>query len=111
MVDVRQAEDDAVRLRLVSVLDQVLSRLNDSARRVQINQGTLLPQAEATYDSLLGSVAVNQGSIAQVLLTQRDLLELRVDTDSARADHARAWSALHDLAGTTLDSVPGPTHD
>jgi outer membrane protein TolC len=111
MVEVRHAQDDAARLRLVSALDQVLSRLNDSARRVQINEGTLLPQAEATYDSLLGSVAVNQGSLAQVLLTQRDLLELRVDAARARADHARAWSALTDLAGTTLDSVPGPSHD
>jgi cobalt-zinc-cadmium efflux system outer membrane protein len=111
MTDVYDAEQDAVRDRLVASLDGVLARLNDSARRVEIVEGTLLPQAEATYDSLLGSVAVGRGSIAQVLLTQRDLLELRVDAQKARADHARAWSALHDLVGPSLDSVPGTPND
>ncbi len=111
VVGVREAEQDAVNVRIIAVLDQVLARLNDSARRVQINEGTLLPQAEATYDSLLGSLAVNQGSVAQVLLTQRDLLELRVDADMARADHARAWSALTDLVGTVVHSVPETSND
>ncbi len=111
VVAVREAEQDSVDVRIVMTLDQVLARLDDSARRLRINEGTLLPQAEATYDSLLGSLAVNQGSVAQVLLTQRDLLELRVDADIARADHARAWSALTDLVGTTVNSVPETSND
>ena len=98
-----EAQADVLRDDLVAALDQVLAELNDSDRRVRLIEGTLLPQAQATYDSLLGSLAVGQGAIAQVLLTQRDLLELTVDVNSARAQHARSWAALHHLTGPLDD--------
>lgn len=96
---VAASQAEAIRQDLIATLDPVLAQLDDSARRVSLIEGTLLPQAQATYDSLLGSLAVGQGSIVQVLLTQRDLLELTVDTHAARAQHARAWATLHDLTG------------
>ena len=86
----------------VSQLDATLAQVRDQARRVRVTDGTLLPQAEATYAALLGSWAVGEASVAQVLLAEKDLLELRIDGDRARVAHARAWAALDAICGVEL---------
>ena len=73
--------------------------VGDSARRAKITAGTLLPQAEGAYASLLGSYTTGDGSVAQVLLAQRDLLELRVALAQSLALHARAWAGLEAQCG------------
>ncbi len=95
--DARREADEAV-----ATLDAVVAALRDKARRAHVTEGTLLPQAEATYTSLLGSWAVGDASVAQVLLAERDLLQLRIEADRARVAHARAWAALDALCGTEL---------
>lgn len=83
-------------------LQLALSALRDAVRRVELHEYTLLPQAEAAYRSVLGAYTTNRGSVAQLLLAQRDLLELNIALQQARADHARAWSRLEQVVGQHL---------
>lgn len=87
-----------------------LSSVRDAARRVTTTSNVLLPQAEDTYTSVLGSYAVGRNTAAEVLLAQRDVLDLRVDLAVARADYARAWATLERVTGQALRRglVPAP---
>jgi outer membrane protein TolC len=106
MQAVRGAEVQASEDQVTVALDQALAELADTARHAGITENTLLPQAEATYTSLLGSYAVSRAGVAQVLLAQRDLLDLRVDVERARASHARAWATLQDIVGSDIAQIP-----
>jgi outer membrane protein TolC len=96
--------------RALAALTPTLTALADSERRVVTLEQTLLPLSEAAYASILGNYTVGDGSVAQPLLAQRDLLDLAVDLQHARADHQRAWARLHQLLGgpTPHTSVPDP---
>ncbi|MGB1012498.1 MAG: TolC family protein [Nannocystaceae bacterium] len=88
--------------------------VRDAVRRVDLYSKTLLPQAESAYDSVLGAYTAGQGSVAQTLLLQRDLLELRIELQRAHADYARAWAWLEKVTGRELHRAhvePGPTID
>ena len=65
----------------------------------------LLPQAQAAYESVLGSYAVGRSAVAETLLAQRDLLELGIESARARADHQRAWARLDSLVGNEVARV------
>jgi outer membrane protein TolC len=84
-------------------LEMTLSRVRDAARRVRIYRDTLLPQADSAYQSVLGTYTTGRGSVAEVLLAQRDLLELRIEIEQARADHARAYAALEQITGRHVE--------
>jgi outer membrane protein TolC len=104
-----QAERRAMLDRANAELATTLANLRDAARRVELYRGTLVPQAAAAYESVLGAYTVGRGTIAQTLLSQRDLLELRVELERARADHARTWARLEELVGRELGRKPEPT--
>ena len=87
-------------------LERSLSAVRDSARRVGLHRHTLLPQADAAYASVLGAYTSGRGTVAQVLLSQRDLLDLRVELLRARAEHAREWARLEQVSGQELTRVP-----
>ncbi|MFK7929195.1 MAG: TolC family protein [Myxococcota bacterium] len=95
-----QAGADRLAVDRLAELDLILAVVGDSARRKSIVEETLLPQAEGTYASLLGSYTAGRGTVAQILLSQRDLLDLRVQAEVATADHARAWARLETLLGS-----------
>ncbi|MEM6926010.1 MAG: TolC family protein, partial [Myxococcota bacterium] len=97
-----QAVADQAQLALTARLDEARARVVDSVRHVTVVQQTLLPLAKATYSSLLGSYAVGDATVAQVLLAQRDLLELQVEEQDARAAHAVAWADLDERCGTDV---------
>ncbi|MEO0599951.1 MAG: TolC family protein, partial [Myxococcota bacterium] len=97
-----RAVAEQVRLALTTSLDEARVRVTDSVRHVTVVQHTLLPLAKATYSSLLGSYAVGDATVAQVLLAQRDLLELQVEEQDARAAHAVAWADLDERCGTDV---------
>lgn len=94
--------------RALAQLGVVLSRVRDAARRTRLIEGTLLPQAETAYESVLGAYAVGRGTVAQALLAQRDLLELRLDWVDARAEYAKAWSKLEEVTGRRLEAAIEP---
>lgn len=103
MQDVRAAQSQSLRLQLGAQVEDAYIRVVDGARRVDVVEHSLLPQAEGTYTSLLGSYSVGKASVAQVLLAQRDLLELQVLLDSEQAELERAWAELEQLCGAPLE--------
>src|SRR5690606_2946179 len=90
----QRADQRALADRAAAELTTSLSNVEDAVRRAALYRGTLVPQAESAYDSVLGAYTVGRGTVAQTLLAQRDLLELRVELDRARADYERAWARL-----------------
>lgn len=103
MQELRAAQSQSLALQLSAQVEDAYIRVLDGARRVDVVQHSLLPQAEGTYTSLLGSYAVGKANVAQVLLAQRDLLELQILLDSQQAELERAWTELEALCGRTLE--------
>lgn len=106
VADARRSEQQAGGDRALAELEGVLSTIRDSERRARVLSGTLLPQAEAAYASVLGSYTVGQTGVAQTLLSQRDLLDLQVELAQAEADHQRAWAQLDLIVGTEVPRIP-----
>lgn len=86
---------------LQAAIDSTAVRLADSARRTEFIEQTLLPQAQAAYEAVLGEYAVGRAQVSQTLLAQRDLLELAVDLTDARSEHQMQWARLTSLTGET----------
>ncbi len=107
----RLADRDAAVDRALARLELQLSLVRDSARRHTLYANTLLPQAEAAYDSVLGSYATGRGSVAQALLSQRDLLELRIELVRSLAQHATAWAHLEFTVGASVARGEVPVID
>ena len=94
-----RSEKQAMEDRALLELRTRLSEVRDSVRRVDIYQHTLVPQAETAYVSVLGSYVAGTGTVAQTLLAQRELLELRGEFERARAEYAIAWAGLEEIVG------------
>ncbi|MCB9647089.1 MAG: TolC family protein [Deltaproteobacteria bacterium] len=99
--DARAAADQAE-----AELEGALSAVRDATRRVQLHRTTLVPQAESALESVLGAYASGRGTVAQGLLAQRDLLDLRLELDRARAEHAIQWARLEQVVGHAVERVP-----
>ncbi len=87
-----------------AALHRALAEVEATGRRVATIEGTLLPQAEAAYASLLGTYTAGTSSVAQVLLSQQTLLELRLDLVDASARHARALARLRAACGRDVET-------
>jgi hypothetical protein len=70
---------------------------------VNVYESTLIPQADAAYSSVLGAYATGRGSVAATLLSQSDLLQLRIELEEIRAEHAAAWARLEEVVGSRLE--------
>jgi outer membrane protein, heavy metal efflux system len=105
----QRAEGHAAVQRAHAELEDALAMLRDSVRRVELNEHTLLPQAEAAYTSVLGAYVTNRSTVAASLLAQRDLLEIRLGLEQARAEHALAWARLEQIVGRPIQRrAPAP---
>lgn len=90
----RAAEDVAQ-----AELEAALAQLRDSHRRVALYARTLLPQAQAAYESLVGRLVAGGGELGAAMMAQRELLELRSMAIEARAEHGEAWARLERVVG------------
>ncbi|MFW6049571.1 MAG: TolC family protein [Myxococcota bacterium] len=90
----QSAEGEAARRQAAAALEAALSGVRDAQRRIELYRHELIPQAETVYSSVSGGLAVGRATLPQVMMAERDLLELQVDLASARSDHARAWARL-----------------
>jgi outer membrane protein TolC len=90
-------------------LDEALAAVRDAERRVSLYGETLLSQAQSAYESVVGAYAVGRGSVAAVLLAERDLLEISLGLAQARADHGRAWARLESVVGRPVRAAPART--
>lgn len=91
----RTATEDALQATIASTAAQV----RDTARRAERIDATLLPQARAAYDAVLGEYTVGRSGVASVLLAQRALLDLAVEHAEAQAAHRVQWARLTALTG------------
>ena len=98
----RIAQKDNIEAHLQAELQDALSVLGDSARRIKLFRDTLIPQGRTAYLAALGDYEIGQVEVASMILAYRELLELRLGLITAQADHARSWSWLESVAGRSV---------
>ena len=94
-----RAERDAALQMADARLEAAISAVRDAQRRIDLYRNTLIPQAETTFQSVLGGYQSGRSTVASALLAQRDLLELQLELARNRARHARAWAVLEAVVG------------
>jgi len=93
------AEARAARDRGAADLEAVLSDIEDSARRIRLYTATLVPQAQTARAALQSSYQSGRAALSDLLLLERDLIELESAHLQARVDHALAWAELERIVG------------
>jgi cobalt-zinc-cadmium efflux system outer membrane protein len=101
-----RARERAARDRAVAELEQALANLRDAVRRVQLYETTLVPQAETTYSSTLDGYQSGRASLAEVLLAEKDLLELALGLFQAHASYGVSWAELERVVGQPVPTRP-----
>ncbi len=86
-----------------AMLAAALSNLRDAQRRIELNKHTLVPQAETTFQAVLGGYQTGRSSVAAVIIAQRDLIQLRLEHAKARAEHAKTLALLEFIVGMEVD--------
>ncbi len=76
--------------------------LEDSARRVRRYDAALLPQAEQTFEAVVGAWGAAQAPLGDVLASLRELIEVRVERAGALAEHQRLWARLEGVVGRAV---------
>ncbi len=104
-----RADGAASRFAARQELEDALSAVRDAERRIRLYEGTLLPQAQTVYGSVLGGYQAGRSTIAATLLAERDVLELDVSLAKARADHATAWARLEQVVGREVARAARPS--
>ncbi len=100
-----RARELAVRNQAVETLERVLARLRDANRRVALYDATMIPLAETSYQAVQTSYQSGRAGVAEVLLAERELLELRLTALRARVDAAVAWAALEQVVGRPVPAA------
>lgn len=98
-----EAMGQARRRQIEAMLSEALANVRDAQRRIELYQKTLVPQAESTFQAVLGGYQTGRSTVAAVILAQRDLIDLQIEFAGARADHAKFWAALEFVVGTQLE--------
>jgi outer membrane protein TolC len=101
-----RARERAARDRAVAELEQALANLRDAVRRVQLYETTLVPQAETTYSSTLDGYQSGRSSLAEVLIAEKDLLELALGLFQAHASYGVSWAELERVVGQPVPTRP-----
>jgi outer membrane protein TolC len=94
-----RADRDAALRTADAELAAAISSVRNAQRRIDLYRNTLIPQAETTFQSVLGSYQSGRSTVASALLAQRELLELQLELARSRTDHARAWAVLEAVVG------------
>jgi len=94
-----RADRDAALRTADAQLTAALSAVRDAQRRIDLYRNTLIPQAETTFQSVLGGYQSGRSTVASALLAQKELLELQLELARSRAHHARAWAVLEAVVG------------
>jgi outer membrane protein TolC len=87
-----------------AAMEQALSAIRDSDRRISLYRDTLIPQAEAAYASVVGAYQTGRSTVAATLIAQRELLDLQLGLVRAQAAHAMAWARLEQIVGREVES-------
>ncbi|MBT8468496.1 MAG: TolC family protein [Deltaproteobacteria bacterium] len=93
------ADRDAALYAADAQLEAAMAGVRDAQRRIELYRNTLIPQAETTFQSVLGGYQSGRSTVASALLAQKDLLELQLELARSRTHHARAWAVLEAVVG------------
>lgn len=83
-------------------LETSLARVRDGARRTELFERTLVPQAEAAFESVALGYASGRVSAGELMMSERDLLDLQRERVSAHAALGIAWAELERVVGQPL---------
>lgn len=106
----QRAEQRAAIDKALAELETQLSSVRNAVRRVSLFRDTLVPQAQSAYESVLGAYVTGRGTVAHALLAQRDLLELRIELEQARAEYGQSWARVEQVVGHALTRRPTVAH-
>jgi outer membrane protein TolC len=98
-----RADRDAALQTADAQLAAALSAVRGAQRRIDLYRNTLIPQAETTFQSVLGGYQSGRSTVTSALLAQKELLELQLELARNRAHHARAWAVLEAVVGRPVE--------
>lgn len=90
-------------------LQMALYRYEDAGRKRSLFIDTLIPKAEQALGAARRSFAAGKASFADLLETERSLLELQLMAERARTDREVALAELELLSGQDLREPPATT--
>ena len=101
----RQASEAALEEKadnLAADLRLAFYKYEDAGRKQNLFAKTLVPKAEQVLESARSSYTAGQAAFADLIETERDLIELRLLAERARVDRLIGLSELEMLAGRAL---------
>jgi outer membrane protein TolC len=98
-----RADRDAALQAADAQLTAAVSAVRGAQRRINLYRNTLIPQAETTFQSVLGGYQSGRSTVVSALLAQKELLELQIELARSRAQHARAWAVLEAVVGRPVE--------
>jgi outer membrane protein TolC len=102
-----RAEGEAAERMAEGRTEAAIADVRDAQRRIELFEKTLVPQAESTFQAVLGGYQTGRSTVAAVILAQRDLLELQLEHARARVAHAKSWTRLEYIVGSALQPGGG----
>jgi outer membrane protein TolC len=94
-----RAQQMAARNQAVAEFERVMAALRDAIRRVELYERTMIPMAETSFSAVQESYASGRASVSEILMAEREVLELELMALRARAGAANAWAALERVVG------------
>ncbi len=101
-----RAQELAARNRAIEELERILAALRDAKRRFTLYETTMIPLAETSYEAVEASYQSGRASVDEILMSERDLLDLQLKALRARADGAKAWAELERVVGRPVSAEP-----
>ncbi|MEL7364226.1 MAG: TolC family protein, partial [Bacteroidota bacterium] len=95
-----EADRDALATDIATTLAGLRAQLREETAQVALYTDRLLPQADATVESVLAAYATGQADYGALLDAERTRFDLRLALDAARARYAHAVAALERTLGT-----------
>ncbi|MDX9981470.1 MAG: TolC family protein [Lentisphaeria bacterium] len=99
-----QAAD--MRRQVLVELDTLLLNHRDAGRRVILYRETLIPQAEQAFASLRRSFAASEVTFADLIDSQRRLLDLQLQAEEAVLAKHQIQAAIEAMRGTNFPNQP-----
>ena len=101
-----RAQELAARNRAIEELGRVMAILRDAKRRLKLYEGTMIPLAETSYEAVQASYQSGRANVDEILVAEREFLDLQLKALRARADGASAWALLERVVGRPVRAEP-----
>jgi outer membrane protein TolC len=91
--------------RASAEVERHLAHIRDAQRRDELYVSTLLPQAQAAFESVRIGYQSGTEGVAELLMVERDLLDLELDRLRAQAKWAASWAELERVVGRPMQGA------